>query len=102
MTTMSEGPTGTFPYIAPEMFTQGHRGTTVDIYALGCVYIELMGQKRVWPKMGGIEIMQKVCGSFNSPPVKPATCHLYSIYREICDICCELDAKKRPKIEWIT
>lgn len=60
MTTVSEGPTGTFPYMAPEMFIEGHRETAVDIYALGCAYIELMGQRRVWPRMGGMEIMHYV------------------------------------------
>lgn len=52
MTTVSEGPTETFPYMAPVMFTEGHRETAVDIYALGCVYTELMGQRRVRPRMG--------------------------------------------------
>ena len=48
MTTVS-GPAGTYPYMAPEMFVPGYRGTGVDIYALGCLYIELFGQKMVWP-----------------------------------------------------
>ena len=97
MTTVS-GPAGTYPYMAPEMFVSGRRGTGVDIYALGCLYIELFGQKRVWPGLDGGQIMQKVCGSFAKPPEMPTTSHLPSRYRKMCHDCCQLDAKKRPPI----
>ena len=67
---------GTFLYMAPEMFSTAHRGPAVDVYALGCLYIELFGQRRVWPGLDGVQIMQKVCGSFNVPPMfqQPAIC----------------------------
>ena len=65
MTTVSQGPTGTFPYMASEMFAAMHRGAAVDICALGCLYIKLFGGRRVWPGIDGLQIMQKVCGSFN-------------------------------------
>ena len=64
-------------YMAPKMNSSGHRNTAVDIYSLGCLYIELFGVKRVWQGISdGIQIMQKVCGSFNFAPEMPATGHL--------------------------
>ena len=40
MTSSSKGP-GTYPYMAPEMFKKGKRGRAVDIYSLGCLYLEV-------------------------------------------------------------
>ena len=50
--------------MAPEVFSTVHMGIAVDVYALCCLYIELFGQKRVWPRLDGVQIMQ-VCGSFS-------------------------------------
>ena len=47
---------GTYPYMAPEMFTKSHRGPAADIYSLGYLYME------------GPEITMRVLGSFNNPP----------------------------------
>ena len=47
ITTVSRGPTGTFPYMAPKMFSEGHRGSAVNVYFLGCLFFELFGQRRV-------------------------------------------------------
>ena len=47
MTTVSNA-TGTYPYMAPEMFGAAHQSTAVDVYSLGCLYIELFGVKPVW------------------------------------------------------
>ena len=40
--------------------------------------------------------MQKMCGSFNIPPLMPATSHLHSRFRKVCSPCCQLD--EHPKI----
>jgi len=98
ITTVSNNPVVTYPYMAPELFSQRNRGTAVDIYSLGCLYIELFGQVRVWPGLAGMQIMQKVCGSFSSPPIMPNTSHLETKYRKICMACCQLNASQRPKI----
>lgn len=45
MTTVSSGPTGTFAYMAPGMFSQTHTGASVDFYLFGCLLIKLFGQK---------------------------------------------------------
>ena len=49
--------------MAPEMFTPGLRNTPVEIYSLGCTYIELFGKRKVWPELRtGPEIMQTCVG----------------------------------------
>lgn len=88
--------------MAPEMFAAGRRGKAVDIYSFGCLLIELFGEKRVWEGLStGMEIMQKVCGSYNNPPIMPQTSHLPQVYCSICDACCQLDALKRPNIDTV-
>ena len=92
---------GTFPYMAPEMFATTRRGAAVDIYALGCLYIQLFGGRRVWPGIDGIQIMQKVCGSFGQPPEMPAVSHIPQCFRQVCEECCQLDQYKRPNISHV-
>lgn len=99
MTTVTQNLIGTYPYMAPEMFSVGRRSEAVDIYSLGCVYIELFGKKRVWPPgMSAVQIMQKVCGSYGIPPVPPTTHHLTPNQQDLCNLCCELEYKMRPNI----
>lgn len=86
--------------MAPVMFGASRRGTAVDVYSLGCLYIELFGEYRVWPGLSsGIEIMQKVCGSFGTPPVMPKTDQLPLLYKNICDGCCQLKPEQRMTIK---
>lgn len=99
MTTATQHVVGTYPYMAPEMFTIGHRGAAVDVYSLGCLYIELFGKKRVWPAgMSSPQIMQRICGSFECPPQGPSVDHLPPKQQLLCSSCCQLDYKKRPNI----
>lgn len=95
--------TGTYPFMAPELFGTSKRGTAVDVYSLGCLYIELFGKCRgVQPGLSsGIEIMHKVGGSFGTPPVIPKTNHLLLLYKNICDGCCQLKPAQRMKIKAI-
>lgn len=102
VTTASKAAMGTYPYMAPEMFGSGHRNTAVDIYSLGCLYIELFGGKRVWQGISdGMQIMQKVCGSFHSAPEMPATSHLDTPYKGICEACCQLEPSRRATIQQV-
>ena len=87
---------GTFPYMAPEMFRCAHRGPPVDVYSLGCLFIELFGSKSMWGELTNMEIMQKVCGAYNVPPEMPSVEHLDHQLRPICKRCCQLDAAARP------
>ncbi len=98
LTTISKGPLGTFAYMAPEMFSPSRRGAAVDIYSFGCLLIELFGQKRLWHGLSGPQIMQMVCGTFNTAPRSPCTDHLEEQYRIICNRCTQLQSKDRPKI----
>ena len=89
---------GTYPYMAPEMYGPNRRGTAVDVYAFGCLMIELFGQKKVWGELVTAQIMQKVCGSFNVAPQPPNVNHLPLHLQDFCRDCCQLDVLKRPKI----
>ena len=100
ITSTSKGP-GTYPYMAPEMFKRARRGPPVDIYSLGCLYLELFGRRRVWPGLDGTEIMMKVCGSYDTPPCMPDLKHLDEMYFRICSSCCQLDPANRPNIDEI-
>ena len=97
-TTLSPNPIGTYPYMAPKMFGPGRRGPGVDIYSFGCLLIELFGQQKVWGTTTGMQIMQKVCGSFKSQPQPPAIDHLPMHVQHICKACCQLDSSSCPKI----
>jgi len=79
--------------------TRTHRhGAAVDVYAFGCLMIELFGQRKVWGELSSVQIMQKVCRSFGIAPVGPAVDHIPLHYRSMCKSCCEIDATKRPSI----
>lgn len=95
VTCKNRGP-GTYPFMAPEMFTSSRRGPPVDIYSLGCLFIELFGKQRVWPKLDGPAIMQKVIGSYKVPPQAPSTSHLLPMFADLCTHMCNLDARRRP------
>lgn len=100
--TTAHGVIGTYSYMAPEMFGTARRGIEVDIYSLGCLYIELFGESRVWPDLSsGIENMHKVCGSFGTPPMMPKTDHLPLLYKNICDGCCQLKPGERINIKTV-
>ena len=91
---------GTYPYMAPELFGASKRGTAVDIYSLGCLYIELFGERKVWPGLHtAVEVMQKVCGSYNTAPTMPKTDDLPLLYAKLCNSCCQLNAKDRVNID---
>lgn len=95
VTSHTRGP-GTYPYMAPEMYTKSCRGPAVDIYSLGCLYIELFGKRRIWENMDGAEIMLKVLGAFDVPPQGPSTSHLLPVYANLCSQMCSLDPTLRP------
>lgn len=81
MTCVSKGP-GTYPYMAPEMFRKSHRGPAVDMYSIGCLFIELFGKKPVWPGLDGPDIMLKLMGSYEVPPEMPDSSYLMSPMNE--------------------
>ena len=91
---------GTYPYMAPELFGASKRGTAVDIYSLGCLYIELFGERKVWPGLNtAVEVMQKVCSSYNTAPTMLKTNDLPLLYAKLCNSCCQLNAKDLLNID---
>lgn len=84
--------------MAPEMFKRAHRGTAVDVYSLGCLFVELFGNQRIWGDLTGMEIMQKVCGSFHAAPEMSSFDHLDVTHQKICAKCCQLEPDERPKM----
>ncbi len=81
-----------YPYMAPELFSKGLRGTPVGLM------IEVFGQERVWRGLNGPQIMQKVCGTFVCAPMQPSVAHLPPSISEVCETCCDLEPTKRPSI----
>lgn len=64
LTSLSKGP-GTYPLYGTR---DVHRA---DIYSLGCLLIELYGQRRVWPNMDGWMVqtdMLQVLGFYETAP----------------------------------
>ena len=96
VTTRTLHPTGTYPYMAPEIFGANRRGTPVDIYSYGCLMIRVFGQKKVWGDLPGINIMHKVCGSYNEPSQSSSVAHLPLHCQNICRLCCW---QKQPTIQ---
>ena len=41
---MTQNLIGTYPYMAPQMFSVGRRSEAIDIYSLGCVYVTGFGK----------------------------------------------------------
>ena len=62
---------------------------SVDVYALGCVFVELFGGKKIWEGLSAIQIMVKVAVEGQVP----AFSHLPSSVQPICDVC--LQPKER-------
>ena len=66
---------GTAPYMAPEQFdsaTFGRISPKTDMWALGCVVIEMITGQSPWPGKRYPEIMMSVGGKGNAPAI-PAT-----------------------------
>jgi hypothetical protein len=49
---------GTFNYMAPELFQRGGYGQQVDVWALGCVIVEMCTGVRPW---GDLQMQQIIC-----------------------------------------
>ena len=87
---------GTVPYQAPEMFLNSKRRTAVDIYAFGCVMVELFTGRRVWEGLTNIQITAKILGSFSVPPQSPSCDDVPDQVKEICSQCVNLEPTVRP------
>ena len=61
--------------------------------------LEVFRQMRVWKGLIGMQIMQKVCGTYGCSPVPSSVSHLPLASSKICESCCPLEPTKRPSIE---
>ena len=78
-TTMSAGSPAFQP---PEQLKGEMVGTGSDIYALGCVIVELFSEKRIWPNLSPHTVIFKVVsGEY------PSTADLPKAVRDITMLC---------------
>ena len=65
---------------------------TVDVYAFGCVLIELFGGKKVWEGLSAIQIMVKVAVESAVPDYS----HLPESVKPICAKCLQGQENRAP------
>ena len=59
-TSSSAGSIGTPGFQPVEQLQAGVITTSVDVYALGCVLLELFGERRIWEGLSAMQILVKV------------------------------------------
>ena len=61
---------GTPVFQSPEQLTGGNVGPHCDIYAFGCIVLELFSEKPMWEGLSAHAIMFRVAVKSEFPPVK--------------------------------
>lgn len=89
---------GTVFWMAPEMVdTKQGYSAKVDIWALGCVVLEMFAGKRPWSNLEVVAAMFKIGKAKSAPPIPEDTLPLISAAgRQFIDACFEIDPEKRP------
>jgi serine/threonine protein kinase len=94
---------GTTRFMAPELFDKERSrniGTAVDVWALGCIFIEVFSGKRPWAHISTADVNCIYYELFNRNPIPiPA-----GIPEPICKIivkACDYDPALRPSAEMI-
>lgn len=92
---------GTVFWMAPEMVdTKQGYSAKVDIWALGCVVLEMFAGKRPWSNLEVVAAMFKIGKAKSAPPIPEDTLPLISAAgRQFIDACFEIDPEKRPTAE---
>ncbi|XP_008461430.2 mitogen-activated protein kinase kinase kinase 20-like [Cucumis melo] len=62
---------GTFSYMAPETLIDGVQESTSDIWALGCVVLEMLTGNRAWAATDKVGIVQEMTENFLGMPKIP-------------------------------
>lgn len=85
---------GSIFWMAPEVLHHGGQGynAKVDIWSLGCVYVEMMTGRRPWQDDNFVAVMYKVGTAKEAPPIP----NLSDIGRDFSSLCFEKDPIKRP------
>ena len=82
-TNASAGSIGTPGYQPVEQLEAGVITESVDVYALGCVLLELFGGRRVWEGLSALQTVVKVV----SEKKVPDTTHLPSAIQQLVNMC---------------
>lgn len=89
---------GTTRFMAPELFDKdkvGNVGVEVDIWALGCILIELFSNKRPWHYISSSNSNTIFYEIFKKKPV-PIPDSIPVEIREIIQNCCQYNPRARP------
>ena len=89
---------GTVFWMAPEMVdTKQGYSAKVDIWALGCVVLEMFAGKRPWSNLEVVAAMFKIGKAKSAPPIPDDTLPLISTEgRQFLDACFKIDPEERP------
>lgn len=92
---------GTVFWMAPEMVdTKQGYSAKVDIWALGCVVLEMFAGKRPWSNLEVVAAMFKIGKAKSAPPIPEDTLPLISLDGlKFLDACFEIDPELRPTAE---
>ena len=82
-TSKTKSSIGTPGFQPREQLKAGKINASVDVYALGCVLVELFGGKQIWPGLSAIQIMVKVAVEGEVPVFS----HLLESVQPICAQC---------------
>lgn len=94
---------GTTRFMAPELFEKSRSesiGVEIDIWALGCILIEIFSGCRPWHHISGKAVNNIYYELYNKRPV-PIPTNIPPEIAEIIRECCRYNRKKRPKVVWV-
>ena len=89
-TNSSSSAIGTPGFQPIEQLKAGKVDESVDVYALGCVFVELFGERRIWEGLSALQIMVKVAVEGQVPEYS----HLPKNVQPLCSMCLQLKEKR--------
>lgn len=89
-TNSSSSAIGTPGFQPIEQLKAGKIDESVDIYAVGCVFVELFGEKKIWEGLSAIQIIVKVAVEEQVPTYD----HLPESVWPLCKMCLQPREKR--------
>ena len=89
-TNSSSSAIGTPGFQPIEQLKAGEIDESIDIYAVGCVFVELFGEKKIWEGLSAIQIMVKVAVEEQVPTYD----HLPESVWPLCKMCLQPREKR--------
>ncbi|KAH7104917.1 Pkinase-domain-containing protein [Auriculariales sp. MPI-PUGE-AT-0066] len=85
---------GSIFWMAPEVMAKSDLGYNgkVDIWSVGCVYVEMITGRRPWDDENFVSVMFKVSTMREAPPLP----NVDEFGRDFCELCFERDPTRRP------